>query len=520
MGINEKSYALTLLQNRRGLFINVDTQPPSYMVIRHDCKICNKVFTQRSKMEGHIFYEHAFQSIYCTGCSLDCKLSSINEHLLCEGSTKKTFKMNSVNFLYTLRKGEKYPTLVVGVLKGLPITRLPVCELCSRTFSAFELFTYHVATHHNVEKFQCPTCRRSLIFDFESLQSHVFSKHRDMDNQLILNLVFKPFSLPDTELKGLNVLCSLLVKLESRNIFTVSISKRKDNLIVSKCNICDFDFAKTENLFYHINYSHEKCKSYTCTSCLTNCQIDSLQEHICNDKLERTFRSGRRQYSILKLPFDQLYVKIEELNFFQHDNYCFVCKLKTGVEGHYSLRRHLKSKHNIKFFQCDHCSELVSFEKFEEHILSKHNALEKVVCSRMLCFKSNPEIHCTYFSLIKFDGLRLVVNNENKIEYDCTLCNCKFDEKTTFQNHLGTTHRIHHLKCILCNVTISFSRIEEHIASQHDCFDTSALFLCVDSAGSKIESHLKKTVSFLCDNANSKVVHVKFMETSAYLEGK
>lgn len=520
--VYEAQYRIVLSHTSKGYYISVNILPAKEKV-DHICELCDSLFAQRSHIEGHICYIHAFENITCTTCEKDTQVSNINDHISCQSSTNLNilFKVRSVKFFFSLRSSGNYPTLVLQALHNEVGIKLPLCEICKETFNTFELFTEHVGDHHNTDRFKCLSCLR--ISTFSSLEDHVISKHRSIKNELKFEAIF------NSKLKNLNkpkygvsLFFSTIGKSQCRDIFSVMISVRNDNWTTCRCVICKLDFRLIDEWFHHIYGEHDSFKFYTCTSCLTVCQLNNLRAHVCNksDGHSMTFRSGKRQYSIIRpVTSDQLYVKIQERNISQCDNFCFVCKSNTDDEDKDILRNHLKYKHKMKYFVCNHCLEPVLFEKFDEHILLRHNVLNQVVCCLMQCFKNPPGVQCTNYSLIMFEGLRLIVNIENKIEYNCSLCQCKFGIRPSFQRHLGTTHKIHFFKCIQCNTTISFFGLEEHIASQHDFNDASTLFLCVTPGGLKVNSYLEQKICFTDEYVDPTVL-VSFVETIEKRNGK
>lgn len=515
--VNENDYRMTLSDDPTGSILTVNR--PTSREFDHSCEICTKKFAVKSQMEGHIFYSHAFESLTCLTCKLECKLSSIKEHVVCQGSKAQTsiFSVKLLQIVFSLRLGFKLPFLEVEVATH-GIKKLSVCVICQETFVEFETFNKHVIVHHSVEKFQCLSCKRTS--KFEDILDHVVSKHRKVEKDLSLKLIFKPRFVPVPE-KGTTLIFSLLGTAQNRDVYSVKISNRKDKLIHSICIICEKEFKEIEKWFQHIYDAHDSFKYYTCTNCLTVCAISDLKEHICKYSMEkcRMFRSGKRQYSIIRRNQDQLLVKVQEINFFQHDNFCFDCKVKTGVAGHDSLRKHLETKHDLRIFKCNRCEDPVQFDEFEDHIKLNHKSLDESICSMMMCMKTAPENYFTNYSLIIFDGLRLVVNNDKKEELDCTLCKCKFTNKAVFQKHLGITHRVDNFKCIQCDVIISFSHIGNHVAVHHNYNDPNFLFLCVNPEGEKIYSFLERKITYWNDSAGPKVT-VMFKDTSIDRKGK
>lgn len=521
----EAQYQFILSHTSMGYYITVNILPPKEKV-EHVCDICDSLFSQIPHMEGHIFYIHGFvESITCTICKKDDKISNIQQHLLCQKSSdlRILFKLKKVEFFFSLSSSGNNPTLVVEAMDNEIAIRLPLCEICNETFNSFQLFSKHVADHHNTDRFKCLSCLR--ISTFSSLEDHVIAKHRSSANrelkfELIFNSESKKLVVAETKI-GLSFSFARIGKSQCRDIFGVTITKRNDNWTCCRCVICKLDFRHIYQLYDHVSSVHDSFKFYTCTSCLTVRRLPSLRLHVCENSDGKTvkFRSGKRQYSIIKLDTDQLYVKIQERNVSQCDNFCLVCKHKTDDEDRESLKIHLKYKHKMTFFLCNHCLEPVRFEKFDEHILLKHNALNQVVCSLMQCFESPPGPQFTNYSLIIFEGLRLVVKNDQEIAYDCTLCKCKSENRSSFQKHLATTHGIYFFKCIQCNSTMSFFGLEEHIASQHINNANSTLFLCVTPGGLKINSYLEQRICFTDEYIDPKVF-IKFIETSHSRNGK
>ncbi|KAL5288323.1 hypothetical protein ACFFRR_008885 [Megaselia abdita] len=514
--INQSQYRLTLCRQVSGPFIFLEEVLGD---LEHICKLCELAFTLKSTMQEHIYKVHPFKSLVCITCKRDSSLSNIMEHIFCQGCKAETiqFQVKLVRFCYKLKITSKsiLPLLTVEKQRK-PNKEVPFCELCNESFSIFTLFIEHLHNHHHIKEFCCEICYNPLIF--EAIEDHMILKHRKP------NLVFWSFKAivkkaenPEPqEPKGVTMIFARLGIDKNREIFSLKIYSRDDNMVLAKCDICKLDFREISRWFQHIEEIHDSFKLYTCTSCLTVFQINNLRAHECpnSEKGALIFRSGKHQYSIVRQN-DQLVVNIQELNFFQHDNFCFVCNIKNGNEGHDSLRRHLKSKHNIKFFKCRHCNVPVKFENFEEHILSQHKTLDKVVYSMMQCFKHNPDNKCTNFSLISFDGLRLVLKaNEKTVSYECTLCKCKYGKKTNLQKHLATTHRVVYFKCVQCNVLISFGSIEEHMAIQHDFNEPNTLFLGVDTTGTKIYSYLEQMVCLSDGDGTDPKILVKFVETS------
>lgn len=517
-GIVETDYRLTM--SREGpctmLTLNILKNKEK---IDHVCHICDQTFDQKMKMEGHIFYTHAFETIACVHCELECsKLSSLQEHVLCQGSEpqKSQFSMTLLQFFYSLRCGDIFPVLVVEVARN-DMIKPPVCVLCKKNFKDFKTFSEHISNHHKVTRFQCPICKP--FFKFEDFQEHVLSKHRKVVRAMEFKLIFEPIAILPTPPKGVTLVFSLLGVTQERGIFAVKITKSNDKRIISRCSICAQNFTEDDKWIQHICELHVTYKFYTCSVCFAVFHISDLRTHVCQNSNEedRMFRIGKRQYSVVRHTNNsQLLVKVEEINFIQQDNYCFVCNIKTM--GHDSLRRHLKSKHGIKFFKCEHCLEPVRFDEFEKHVLVSHKSLPESVCSMMICYQKAPGSYCTNYSLIIFDGLRLVLNNEKKVAFDCTLCKSKFENITVFQKHLAITHRIQHFKCFTCNVKISFAWIQNHMAIQHD-YNESTLFLCVDSEGNKIHSYLEQKITFSYDSRQPRVI-VEFVETSSKRQGE
>lgn len=134
------------------------------------------------------------------------------------------------------------------------------CAKCGKSYEQPQYLNRHVKTDH-AQLFARDDCNETFL-STSALISHTKQVHIEAD-----------LSCP---------ICDQLLTSEMAvNRHMRSIHKIEETPMKFKCNICNVEFARTQDLNRHANDVHEKRTSFKCTQCQKEfAQKDALSRHL------------------------------------------------------------------------------------------------------------------------------------------------------------------------------------------------------------------------------------------------
>ncbi|XP_015108483.1 zinc finger protein 573 [Diachasma alloeum] len=197
----------------------------------HDCKICDKIFSYPSYLKEHMKIHNVGNKKEVTvkakkfECSICCKQFRMKKNL------KAHLKLHSGEGLFH-------------------------CEICSKIFSQKYNLKTHMKTHKGVKLHKCEYCSKS------------FAEKGNYTEHLRIHTKVKPFS------------CKMCGKSFAQSSHLKSHEATHDSKRPHQCTLCGKRFKLLSHLKRHTN-SHSSIKSFKCNQCdQMFSQAFSLKRHL------------------------------------------------------------------------------------------------------------------------------------------------------------------------------------------------------------------------------------------------
>lgn len=184
-------------------------------------------------------------------------------------------------------------------------------------------------------------------------------------------------------------------KYTSRSKLKSHVKLKHDKKFIAICSICNIGFIKISDYKSHM-ITHSTDKKYDCPKC------DKSYKTLSN--LNFHLKSHSK-----KLPF-----------------ICTICQ-KGFMRKDY-LEVHLNNHKGIRNFKCSLCSKAFASQKnLDSHLKFHDGSIQKTKCSICAKLVFNIEEHTRI--------------HNNLQEFECNLCDCKFNTKGTLLKHRNNKHK-------------------------------------------------------------------------------
>ncbi|XP_050415751.1 zinc finger protein 11 [Patella vulgata] len=266
--------------------------------------------------------------------------------------------------------------------------RMPVCEICERSFVDKDYLMEHIRTHEDkFADYICKICGMEFPFTDE-LQHHV-EGHSSPDESTVNNSDLQT-NLTQNGSGSHN--CDECNK-SFRSNYILQRHLVTHNRATCQCQECGKFYSCRYNLAQHMMI-HNTHSQYICDQCGESFKVKQyLSRHMIKHREQKTWA-------------------------------CNLCDLKFYRQG--NLRHHMKQHVEEKPFQCTHCQKAFVREKtLEEHILLTHTKERPFQCP--VCGRGF--------------GLRRMIKPHMKIhsgykEHKCDECGKLFTYKSNLNQHM------------------------------------------------------------------------------------
>ena len=203
---------------------------------------------------------------------------------------------------------------------------------------------------------------------------------------------------------------------------------------LKKCDECDYENVKGNNLYVHKRQNHMKHLKQKCTACnFTTSYPSKLKQHF-NQVHLKIQRKQKMYPTICRKKFCPEFHTKNCKELVKHSLfYCDQCSFSSPRND--SVKSHIQYVHDGVIFKCEECTGYIVKTKsaLERHVLSKHPGSQQ---------KSNPifckEDECTFVTVVDIDMKRHTrAKHEGVIKYRCNIMNCNYgtESKKAFGYH-------------------------------------------------------------------------------------
>ena len=254
---------------------------------RYSCKLCGEPFAMAYQLKAHVETGHPdYKPFNCEICGLSFKnremlrkhQSTHTKPYCCEKCGQRfgqkvslkthMFKHTDSNLpcsycekIFKAPSTLKRHTQVSHLMKGLPVVKNHMCDLCGKSFKWRRLLLMHLQMHSGNKPCICEACGKS--FARKDLLALHKKSHTDV-KCYSCNVCNKSFTL--------------------RNYLTRHLQIHNTEKKLYKCEHCGRTFTRTDNLKTHLRL-HSGDKPYKCETCgKSYTQAVSLAQHMNTHK--------------------------------------------------------------------------------------------------------------------------------------------------------------------------------------------------------------------------------------------
>ncbi|XP_055295739.1 zinc finger protein 62 homolog isoform X2 [Sitodiplosis mosellana] len=304
------------------------------------------------------------------------------------------------------------------------------CEICNKRIVCRTGLKYHMNIHRGLKPYVCDVCGRA------------FSDKRNRNEHKKRHLPTKCANPNDyIEIDGVEIILTKeqLAKLEcpicNRNFSNRKVLKRHLETHQGKeykCKLCDKSYARVHQYRWHRRIAHA--------------DIDVIpgetveQEELCIEDYEDGMNASipidwMCEYCNLDFEFEMWLAKhiMKEHNEEKQEHPCNICeeKFRQPHDLLLHMRGHPESyQHKCSF---DGCGQGFAFKSSLGLHMDKHARLNKPI-------ERKTQDHLANITKIQ-------LNNEEKSELACTICNKKFSSRTCLLAHMQGVHTNKRMKC-------------------------------------------------------------------------
>lgn len=282
------------------------------------------------------------------------------------------------------------------------------CKLCRKVFSLKRFYQYHLKRHQLHNRYLCEICgqRFTKLSVFKvHFKTHKTTPFIPKLTAFVCKLCNKTFRT-NSNLKEHNNYCAGLQpfickhtncdkKFPTKTKLKNHVKLKHDKKFSSICSICNIGFVKTSSYKAHMT-SHSTEKKYNCTKCDKSYKtLSNLNFHM--------------KYHNEKLPFN-----------------CDICG-KGFMRKEY-LEAHVNAHNGVKNFVCQVCDKkFVSQKNLDSHAKYHDGTVKRKTCG--ICGK------------VLTTGFEEHMRTHNNLkEFDCKVCNKKFNTKGALMKHMKNKH--------------------------------------------------------------------------------
>lgn len=322
---------------------------------------------------------------------------------------EKTCKENNLNF--TVPKLETHKNRKFKKFKNFCGIHSFKCKLCKKLFSIKKLYENHIRKHKAKNRFLCELCGKR------------FSKF--LKFKLHLN-----FHKKIKRIKPVITIPAFVCKICKKSFRTKTNLTEHENYCSGNLPYhckhldCDKKFATATKLKNHIKLKHDKKFVAICSICnIGFIKISDYKSHKISHSTEKKFNCTK---------CDKSYKTLSNLNYhmkFHNDKLPFICDIcNKGFMRKEYLESHVNNHNGVKNFSCQYCNKkFVSQKNLDAHLKYHEGGVKKKVCNT--CNKSIT----TGFE----EHLR---THSNLKEFECELCQMKFNTKGALAKHVKRKH--------------------------------------------------------------------------------
>ena len=292
-----------------------------------------------------------------------------------------------------------------------------------------------------VEGVNCNACEVSFTSQSD-LKKHILREHEEISNNPIEKQIHK-----ETQYSS-KVQCHICLKFYARSKLKLHID-RIHLQIKKRCYVCDCTIKSAD--FYQHMIMHRKEKDFHCDEC---------DYKAISKKYIKTHKS--RMHSEKTLACDDCGKMFSDINMFKvHKDsvhggtkVCPHCNFQTTNLA--SIETHIRAKHNIQAnYVCSFCpfdskdvleieehrnkehADRLSEKKYKRHVSKKLINYDCELCDRKFNGKTAKRLH-----------IRAV---HDKIVFPCGECNFKAKQRGQLSRHIKIVHRKIRFKCEFCD---------------------------------------------------------------------
>ncbi|XP_060855072.1 zinc finger protein 836-like [Metopolophium dirhodum] len=438
----------------------------------HECIVCDKTFNSVVLWTAHMTYHQQ---------QIDLNVSTVQFNLF-ETESNTFDPINSRNMepqVFTNLKDTKCKTTSntdsvtmsrnqKKETKSSSTKKTNFCNLCNRKFTKQCYFANHMIMKHNIN-----ANTQKQLTSIDCNESIILSENIELTNEYENKL-----SAPVNN-KNNNLINRVNKSNKKKSTFCVFCNKHFAHLgaltnhmrihVEHPCDVCEKKFSTPFQLNVH-RKSHSKLKiesishkdKIKCRHCKKECNsISQWKNHMSMSKeCRRHCKSYLPEFTSNNTVLDKTYLNTYDNIGSQKD------KLMDKIQQKPAVKKRNRSNH-INDVKCELCGKIYCNEyNLIRHISMIHKQTYKPVncnvCGITLKNKFSYGAHLrsvhkqfvkhhegTNSTYQRTGGQNISVNKKNIMKYICKICNMKFADNITLQNH-AKRHTLNMYKCNAC----------------------------------------------------------------------
>nr|CAI5830373.1 unnamed protein product [Callosobruchus analis] len=439
--------------------------------ITNRCIYCNKTFTSKQALDGHIIKTHPDFIASVTSKVHEC--------------TECTYKTTS-NECIRQHIMAKHPETADNHIFSR-------CMYCNNTFTCRRVLDDPIVKRHpdfiasvSRKVHKCTKCTFKTV-RISHLKDHIMVKHPDIGGDRITNrCIYCSKTFTSTQSLDDHI-------IKTHPDFIASVSRK-----VHECTECTYKSTSNGNLKRHMVKHLNAAGNHTTARCIY-CNITFVQKQTLDDHIVKTHpdfiasvntkihecTQGTYKTTIPKDIREHLMSKHTEIADNHIFNRCIYCN--NTFTSKPSLDDHIVKRHpdfiasvSRKIHECTNCTfKTVRLSRLKEHIKVKHpdTASDRIINNCIYCNKTFVHKRTLNDHIVKTHP-DFAASVNRKI-FECTECTYKTVSTNDLKRHMMVKHpdiaggRIT-VRCSYCNKTfISKSSLDDHILKTHPDFIAS-----------------------------------------------